>query len=219
MRKQYKVMLLHKMEWYYFAAIIIVLFMIIWIYIRVFEKGKDYPTMSTNSSSGNSHCRRSPTDHVPVLNDVIIESVSSMNADDWEDVAAMDRMVEEKAIAKMTKGELLCYKVLKSHVQGEIRCHVRDLDELKNPKTGRNLELDFYIPSKKIAVEYHGRQHYEYVKMFHKSERDLHYQKWKDNFKINACDAAGIYLITVPYYIKDSELENFIVRYLDQAEE
>jgi len=33
-------------------------------------------------------------------------------------------------------------------------------DWLKNPKTGRNLEIDIYFPKHKIAVEYNGKQHY-----------------------------------------------------------
>ena len=32
-------------------------------------------------------------------------------------------------------------------------------------------ELDIYIPSKKILIEYNGKQHYEFHKLFHKNNR------------------------------------------------
>jgi len=181
--------------------------MTIWIYIQVYEKDMEYPTMSTQESTYTL----SPKDHVPQLDHVIIESVDTM--ENYEEA--------EEAIprGKMSIGEQKCLEVLrKIFPDKDIRSHVRDHPALKNPKTGRTLELDFYIPSHKLAVEYHGRQHYEYVKTFHrKGVSDLHYQKWKDNFKVDACDKDGIYLITVPYYIHTDNIEQFIMEYIRQS--
>lgn len=43
-------------------------------------------------------------------------------------------------------------------------------DWLKNPHTGRNMELDCYNEKLGIAVEYNGRQHYEYSPHFHHND-------------------------------------------------
>lgn len=58
---------------------------------------------------------------------------------------------------------------------------------LKNPHTGRNLEMDFFIVGaggKRMAVEIQGDQH----------RRDLR-QKAKDDFKMDTLAAAGIPLL------------------------
>lgn len=98
--------------------------------------------------------------------------------------------------------------------------HVRSMEILRNPITNRKLELDFYtnktpIP---IAVEVHGKQHYEVVKRFHPSgEKDLKYQQWKDQFKLKQCDDNGIFLISVPYNA-EGRIRAFIEHYLRQAD-
>ncbi|AZY88414.1 hypothetical protein [Lumpfish ranavirus] len=75
-----------------------------------------------------------------------------------------------------------------------------------NPDTGRALELDCYSKSLKTAIEYQGRQHYEYVSVFHKGGRqDLRKQHERDCYKRAACQKLGIKLIEVPYTVKDIE--------------
>ncbi len=114
-----------------------------------------------------------------------------------------------------SKGEAECKRVLEDIYGLPFDVQVRNLDIIKNPKTGRNLELDLYCPSIKIACEYNGRQHYEVVPRFHKNgQADLDYQQWKDNFKVDMCDAAGIYLITVPYNVPINKINDFIHYYL-----
>jgi len=82
---------------------------------------------------------------------------------------------------------------------------------LKNPSTGRCLELDMYNEELGIAIEYNGRQHYEYVPHFHRGGRgDLIKQVERDNLKLDLCDKVGVRVITVPYYVKDSEIEALI---------
>lgn len=73
-------------------------------------------------------------------------------------------------------------------------------DWLKNPKYGRNLELDCYNESLMLAVEYNGRQHYSVVPQFHKNGRkDLNYSKYKDALKKQLCAKHGVHLIVVPF--------------------
>jgi len=63
-----------------------------------------------------------------------------------------------------------------------------DRTQIVNPKTGRYLELDIYIPSLNKAIEFNG----EY---WHKSN----YSKFKDNQKIKQCKKRGIDLLTISY--------------------
>jgi len=72
-------------------------------------------------------------------------------------------------------------------------------DFLKNPTTGRNLELDCYNHELRLAVEYNGIQHYRYPNKFHKSKEQFEKQLIRDDMKRLLCDRNGIYLITVPY--------------------
>jgi very-short-patch-repair endonuclease len=74
---------------------------------------------------------------------------------------------------------------------------------LRNPRTGRNLELDFYCPELRLAVEFQGRQHYVYDKHFHKSQEDFYEQLERDRIKQELCTQHGIRLITVPYTVSD----------------
>jgi len=77
---------------------------------------------------------------------------------------------------------------------------------LKNPLTGKNLELDGFNPDiptrlgKGVAFECDGQQHFEYVKYFHKSVEDYRNQIKRDDFKTQKCKQQGILLIRVPYY-------------------
>lgn len=56
---------------------------------------------------------------------------------------------------------------------------------LVNPKTGRRLELDFYVEDLKLAIEVQG---------FHHLTLD---QKYKDSIKREVCDERGIRLMNI----------------------
>ena len=69
---------------------------------------------------------------------------------------------------------------------------------IRNPDTGRNLELDYYIESSRIAFEYNGIQHYEFSPFYHRNgEQDLQMQLRHDELKRRACDSEGITLVTI----------------------
>lgn len=78
---------------------------------------------------------------------------------------------------------------------------------LLSDKYGR-LELDGFCEEMKLAFEYQGIQHYEFVKFFHKDEAGLKYRKDNDEQKIKLCITAGIRVILIPYWEKD--LSSFI---------
>jgi hypothetical protein len=98
------------------------------------------------------------------------------------------------------KGEDIVYEVLQELLQSKIERNVRP-DFLKNPETGKNLEMDCYCEEYALAVEYNGIQHYKYPSAFHKSEKDFYNQVYRDRLKRKLCDESNVYLISVPYWI------------------
>lgn len=81
---------------------------------------------------------------------------------------------------------------------------------LKNPKTKRNLEFDCYNDELKLAVEYNGKQHYEFCSRFHKSASDFQNQVLRDNIKVNLSEKNSINLIIVPYIIKHDNIPDYL---------
>lgn len=67
------------------------------------------------------------------------------------------------------------------------------------------LYLDFYIPNLQIAVEVHGRQHYEYVPFFHKKYSNFLYSQKRDEDKMKWCELNDITLIELKYSETDDE--------------
>lgn len=86
---------------------------------------------------------------------------------------------------------------------------------LLNPLTGKSLELDGYNPKLKIAFEYNGIQHYQFVPRFHKSPDCLTLQTMRDIFKRVTCKRYGIVLITIPYHIHATQLKSYILQKLN----
>jgi hypothetical protein len=118
--------------------------------------------------------------------------------------------------AKMSKGEALCKQVIEEIYGAPFYC-VRP-DFLKNPETGRNLELDLYNDFYKVGVEYEGIQHSVYPNIFHKTREEFLNQVRRDEYKRKTCDEHGIYLITVPHNVKleYSEIKKYIEYYLPE---
>lgn len=83
-------------------------------------------------------------------------------------------------------------------------------DFLKNPETGRNLELDGYNEELKIAFEYNGMQHYHFPNGFNKTLEEFQQQLRRDRYKRETCDRLGIYLITVPGHIQHQEILSYV---------
>ena len=83
-------------------------------------------------------------------------------------------------------------------------------DFLKNDVTQHNLELDVYNEELQLAIEYSGRQHYEFVPFFHKNYEAFLNQKYRDEMKKTKCKEHGIKLIEIPYTVKLEDIESFI---------
>lgn len=85
---------------------------------------------------------------------------------------------------------------------------------LKNPITKSNLELDCFSDKLKLALEYNGKQHYEFCSTFHSNKQDFYNQKYRDEIKKRLCMKNGIDLIIVPYYIPLHNINNYIKKSL-----
>ena len=72
--------------------------------------------------------------------------------------------------------------------------------EFENLKDKKMLSYDFYIPSKKILIEYNGKQHYEFHKLFHKNYHDFLIQKHHDWLKRKFAKNNEYKLLTIPYW-------------------
>jgi hypothetical protein len=67
----------------------------------------------------------------------------------------------------------------------------------ENRFTKRPLELDIYIPSLSLALEYQGEQHFHHSHIF--AETHSQQQQW-DQYKQTLCRELGVDLIRVPYW-------------------
>lgn len=83
---------------------------------------------------------------------------------------------------------------------------------LKNPKTGKNLELDGYNERLGKAFEYNGEQHYTFPNTFHTTQEQFDEQVLRDKFKADKCKEQGVELCVIPNTIPDEELESFILK-------
>jgi hypothetical protein len=112
---------------------------------------------------------------------------------------------------KRSKGEIFCCRALEE-IYGKKFYTIRP-DFLKNPETGRNLELDCYNHELKIATEYNGIQHYIWPNFTGQSKEDFIKQRRRDEFKLQRCNQEGIYLITVPYNVPHNQIKKYIEYY------
>jgi hypothetical protein len=213
-------------SWETWIICILLILVIMWIYFKIigevpststyYEETYRTQTETIVDSNGNNvkSIISSSRDYIPDTKVKFpeINSITSSEAIELDTISLNKKEISKK----QSKGEAECKKILEKMYNIEFETQVRNLEILKNPLTGRYLELDLYCPklNPPIACEFHGRQHYEVVNKFHRNgEKDLKYQQWKDNFKIDACDKAGIYLITVPYNVPLKSMESFIEYY------
>jgi hypothetical protein len=80
------------------------------------------------------------------------------------------------------------------------------LEEVPIPlRRNETLYLDFYLPLKKLCVEVHGEQHYEFCPFFHTNKLQFLLGQKRDNEKKEWCEINGIKYIVFPY----NQIENW----------
>ncbi len=116
---------------------------------------------------------------------------------------------EHIKVGKRSKGETECLSVLNDLFNKPFYT-VRP-PFLKSTETGKNLELDCFNPELKLAVEYSGRQHFEWPSFPNFTKEQFLSQIRRDRFKRMKCDEYGVYLITVPYTVKLEDIYEYIL--------
>ena len=118
------------------------------------------------------------------------------------------KMPTPEKVKGESKGETVCRQVAEKVFKKPFN-KVRP-DFLRNNVTGHNLELDIYNEELKIAIEYNGKQHYDYVPFFHKNYEHFMNQKYRDEIKKMICKQHNIHLIEVSYEVSLDDIETFI---------
>lgn len=128
-----------------------------------------------------------------------------------KDISSSNKKQNNRFFHKDSKGEIECRRVLEKIFRRSFN-KIRP-NFLNNPVTdgNYNLELDCYNDDLKLAVEYSGKQHYEYVPYFHKNKEAFYNQKYRDELKKRMCKDNGIILIEVPYSVKHDDIEQYLI--------
>ena len=117
---------------------------------------------------------------------------------------------KKKSPPTMSSGETICKQILEEIFErpfSKCRPHF-----LYNPVTKENLEIDLYNEDINLAVEYNGRQHYEYIPYFHQNSREkFHTQRYRDEMKKTLCKEKNLPLIIVPYTIPNHRIKAFLI--------
>jgi len=167
---------------------------------------------------GNQICDRESNvefiDNTPDIdfNDVCITNDEKTNT--VEEIICINEVKPKKKAKFISKGERLCKETMEKFYGVPFE-NVRP-DWLKNPETGRSLELDCYNEGLKLAVEYNGEQHYKWPNFTNQSEQEFINQMRRDDLKVKLCDKNGIYLIVVPYNVPHNNISSYILSKLPE---
>jgi hypothetical protein len=76
--------------------------------------------------------------------------------------------------------------------------------------------VDFFIPSKKIVIEYNGEQHYKPIRFggmsLKEANKKFEVQKNRDEIIKNYCNKSNIKFIEIPHWMPWKDVENIIRR-------
>lgn len=92
---------------------------------------------------------------------------------------------------KMSRGQAALVKILKKILPNEEIVFEHHL--------GERLFLDIYVPKYDFGIEYHGRQHFEWVSFFHETEAEFKEAMHRDMRKEELCAESGISLVVFRY--------------------
>ncbi len=113
---------------------------------------------------------------------------------------------------KMSRGQAAIVDVLRRILPGErieFEYHLGD-----------RLRLDIYVPRYNIGIEYHGRQHFEWVSFFHETQGDFEMAQERDLQKIEKCKEQDITLVVFRYNdpLDEDSVFNRILSQVRQSE-
>ena len=92
-------------------------------------------------------------------------------------------------------------------------------DWLKYPPTGRNLELDIFLPARSVAIEVDGAQHGRHIPGLQSTFSDFVTQQSRDMYKLEACAHRHVALYKLTSFdLTQRRFEPFIRNLLTEAE-
>jgi hypothetical protein len=92
---------------------------------------------------------------------------------------------------KFSRGQTALTEVMKRLIPNE--------QIINEHHIGERLKLDVYCPRFKLAAEYHGRQHYQFVAQFHPTYEDFVRGQQRDERKLELCKEQGITVVSFKY--------------------
>lgn len=130
----------------------------------------------------------------------------------WSMEYTYNPSTKEYRFKRESKGEKECRRVMQRLFERPFPCQRPSF--LNNPATGKNLEIDCCNLDLQLGVEYNGIQHYQFVSAMHKTQEAFRQQQYRDELKKELCSASGFTLITVPYTVQHSAIENYLIEEL-----
>lgn len=110
---------------------------------------------------------------------------------------------------KASKGEIAIKTILDKY---NITC----TQEYKIPQIEKKYEYDFYLPNYNLLIEFHGKQHYEFIPYFHKDKEGFKYQLIRDDKKRELAKAWGYRYLEIHYSLfenlSEEEFEKRLLR-------
>ena len=207
-------MLEYLKDWRLFLGVFLVVIFIVWL----FCSGKDDTTRNTD-------LRTILNDVIPDPRDLTFDGSGVIRPEKRPEVARQEPVLVPREQPNAwpdvlresysSNGEWECAKALKDIFPNHFFKKCRP-NWLKNPETGRNLELDFINEELRLAIEYNGIQHYVFPNCFHHTKDKFIGQVRRDQFKRKRCDEMSVYLITVPYTVPFCDIPEYIYSKLPQ---
>lgn len=97
----------------------------------------------------------------------------------------------KRSRAKVSRGQASLTTAMQKLLPGQ--------EIINEEPIGSRLRLDVYCPAFKLAAEYHGRQHFEFVQHFHGDREGFRESQERDEKKQKICDDLGIALVVFRY--------------------
>ena len=110
-----------------------------------------------------------------------------------------------------SKLHILARKILKEEFPYDTILEEVPLVSSHKPSRKSTLYVDFFIPSHSLAIEVHGRQHFEFVAHFHGDRKGFRKSKARDRDKENWLQNNNIDLIVLSYSGTEDEWRTSII--------
>jgi len=120
--------------------------------------------------------------------------------------------VDDAFISNKSSGHVMIRNILIEMFTQDGFIEEMKFEWLVNPKTNRQMRMDFYIPSINTCIEYQGMQHYKHTHWFHKDDYAFEQSIYRDNIKKQLCEENNVRLVYITY--KDSVTQETVAEKL-----